>query len=321
MSGPPTSCPICDSPNVGSPIILRDRFFRVTEEQFVYYRCSNCKLLFQDEDRVRDRISSFYPEGYWWKPGSPLSGLEEKYRAWMVTHDQLRFVLSLMKRGEKIRCLDIGCGDGTFVGLALRAGLDAYGVDQSRDAADLASQRAPGRIYCSSEQDLIQKAEKFQLITLFHTLEHMVDPFRYLKNLQKLLTRPGGLVIQVPNGGSLQAGLFGPRWYGFDCPRHIYNYSADSLLYLLSSAGYRIRRIRHFSLRDNAAAFASSLLPSLDPMSSRVRSLESAGRFDRVVEPLKQFLYFSLMLAAQPFAFLESALGRGATVTVYVTLE
>jgi SAM-dependent methyltransferase len=317
----PKTCPICASRHIRAGMVLRDRFFRVTDEEFTLFKCGHCGLLFQDQEQVRHRLGSFYPPGYWWRPGSRFSPLEEKYRSWMVSHDQLGFVLSLSNRGEKFRCLDIGCGDGIFVGLALKAGLDAYGVDQSQAAAELASQRAPGRIYCSSEQDLVEKAERFQLITLFHTLEHMVDPFRYLKNLQRLLTRPGGLVIQVPNGGSLQARLFGRRWYGFDCPRHVYNYSLDSLLYLLSSAGYRIQRIRHFSLRDNAAAFVSSLVPSLDPMSAKVRSLRSTGRRHSFTDPFLQSVYFGLMLAAQPVALLESAVGRGGTLTVYVTVE
>ena len=159
--------------------------------------------------------------------------------------------------------------------------------------------------------------EEFDVLTLFHSFEHITDPFRYLKNLRKLLRKEGSLVVQVPNVGSLQARIFGSRWYGLDCPRHIYNYSTFSLLHVLGRAGYRILRVRHFSLRDNSAALVSSLFPFLDPMSQRVKLLRRKGKIDSLGLRIKTIVYFGLFVLAQPFALLEAALGRGGTVTVY----
>lgn len=313
-------CPICDYPKAQPSFTLADRFFQTSAGPFVLYECAGCGTLFQDADQIRDTVSSFYPPGYWWRQDGPASRVERAYRDWMVKNDQLAFVLSLFHKGqENLRCLDIGCGEGAFVRLALAAGLDAYGLDQAEEAVLLAD--LPGRIFAGSEKELIERGEKFDLITLFHALEHMLDPFAYLKGLQKLLSRPGGLIVQVPNRDSLQARIFGRRWYGLDCPRHVCNYSLFAVLYLLGKAGYRIRRVRHFSLRDNAAAIVSSLLPVLDPMSQKVKRIRRVGSAHSTGLLLKECTYFGLFLLAQPLAALEAALGRGGTVTIYATLD
>ncbi|MDA2929428.1 class I SAM-dependent methyltransferase [Acidobacteria bacterium AH-259-O06] len=313
-------CPVCEYPNARLRYRMSDRFFGVSTDEFLLYHCSSCGLLFQNEEEIHDRLSEFYPGGYWWQESGRLSSLERAYREWMIRHDHLRFLLSLFPDGRG-RLLDIGCGGGTFVKLALHAGFDAYGLEQSEKAARIGERNAPGRIFQGLEQDLIVPGEKFDILTLFHSLEHITNPFRYLKNIQKLLRKPGKLVVQVPNVQSLQAKIFGSRWYGLDCPRHVYNYSTFSLLHLLGRTGYRIQRVRHFSLRDNGAALASSLFPALDPMSRRVKLLKKKGKSHSLGLVLKESLYLALFVLAQPFALMEAALGRGATVTVYATLD
>ncbi len=313
-------CPVCEYPSVEPRYRMTDRFFEITSEEFVLYYCSSCGLLFQKEEEIRDRLSDFYPPGYWWQEDGRISSLEGWYREWVIRRDQLRFVLSLVP-DERGRLLDIGCGSGTFLKLALQAGFDAYGLEQSEEAVQIGQEHAPGRIFRATEQDLISRGEKYDVLTLFHALEHMTDPFRYLKDLRKLLRRPGQVIIQVPNSQSFQARLFGPRWYGLDCPRHVYNYTTFSLLHLLGRAGYRIHRVRHFSLRDNAASLVSSLFPALDTMSQRVKLLRRKGKLHSWSSSCKEGLYLALFILAQPLALLESCLGRGATVTVYATID
>ncbi|MDA2933636.1 class I SAM-dependent methyltransferase [Acidobacteria bacterium AH-259-D05] len=313
-------CPICEYPNVQSRYRMTDRLFEVSSEEFVLYHCSSCGLLFQQEEDIRNRLSEFYPPGYWWQDEGRISLLERVYREWVVRWDQLRFVLSIFP-DQQGRLLDIGCGTGTFVKLALQAGFDAYGLEQSEEAVLIGQSNAPGRIFQGIEQDLIGRGEKFDILTLFHALEHMTNPFRYLKDIRKLLRTPGKVIIQVPNVQSVQAQIFGACWYGLDCPRHVYNYTLFSLLHLLGRAGYRIQRIRHFSLRDNAAALVSSLFPALDTMSQRVKLLKRKGKLHSWDLSIKEGTYFALFILAQPFALIEAALGRGATVTVYATIE
>ena len=313
-------CPVCEYPDAKPHYRMTDRFFEVSVEEFLLYRCGSCGLLFQEEEKIRDRLSDFYPPGYWWQEGGKISSLEGWYREWVVRRDQLKFVLSRVGT-DRGRLLDIGCGGGTFLKLALEAGFDAYGLEQSEEAVRIGQANAPGRIFRGMEEDLISRGEKFDVLTLFHALEHMTDPFRYLKDLRNLLRRPGKLIIQVPNVQSFQARLFGSRWYGLDCPRHVYNYTTFAVLHLLGRAGYRIHWVRHFSLRDNAASLVSSLFPALDTMSQRVKLLRRKEKLHSWGLSAREGIYLALFLLAQPVALLESCLGRGATVTVYATIE
>ena len=65
----------------------------------------------------------------------------------------------------------------------------------------------------------------------------------------------------------------------------------------------------------------SSLFPSLDTMSQRVKLLKKKGKLNPWSLSIKESAYLALIILAQPFALMEAALGRGATVTVYVTLD
>ena len=315
------SCPVCRFPRCRFWRRLEDRFFRVTRDAFPLYRCSECGLRFQRASEVADRIPGFYPPGYWWDPAGDLRGVEGLYREWVLRRDHLRFVLSVAPPGNGRRLLDIGCGSGSFLKLAREAGFRVQGLEASPEAAEAAEKILPGRVVVGDERELIRSGATFHVLTLFHVLEHLPRPLDYLRRIRRLLAEDGGLVVQVPNSHSIQAALLGSRWYGLDCPRHIHNFTARALIELLRRAGFRVRRVRHFSLRDNAAALVSSLFPFLDPMSQKVRLLRETKRARSLGLSAREAVYFGLLILAQPLAALEAALGRGATVTVYATAE
>ena len=154
---------------------------------------------------------------------------------------------------------------------------------------------------------------RFDFITLFHVLEHLENPLAGLHYAAGLLKPQGNLIIQVPNIQSIQAKIFGKRWYGLDVPRHIVNFSPKALALMLGRAGFEIQGIARFSLRDNPASIASSLAPGLDPIGRHGRKRNARPLTDGLLE----FAYLSLFVLSLPFALFESAFGRGGTIWVH----
>lgn len=317
----PTPCPVCEYSRLSPLFRLADRSYRTSPGFFQLYSCPSCGLLCLDEAEVVDRLAEFYPSGYWWHPDARGERFKSRYRDWVLRRDQLRFVLDSVRAARGVRLLDVGCGGGDFPRAALEAGFDAYGLEQSSEACAIARPKLGERIVEGEIGQLAERGEKYDVVTLFHVLEHVPGPFRYLKDLQRLMNKPSTLVLQVPNAHSWQARLLGRRWWALDCPRHLYHYNPYALMHLLGRAGFRIHRLRHFSLRDNAPALVSSLFPRLDPMSQRVLALRKNGRASSPLLSAKSMIYAGLVGAGQPLAWIEAAFGHGATLTIHATLE
>ncbi len=313
-------CPVCECPNTRLKWRLTDRLLRTTDETFPLRECNGCGLLFRDDLGAADRFADFYPRGYWWDGEGTLAALERRYREWVMTRDHLRFVRTVLPESTDLALLDVGCGSGLFVRLASRAGFRAAGVESSAEAVAAAARLGNDLVIHGDELTAAESGRRFDVVTLFHVLEHVPDPFKFLRRVQKLLTRPGHLFVQVPNRASFQARLFGPRWHGLDCPRHVCNYTTYALLYILGRSGFRIRRLRHFSLRDNAPAMVSSLFPILDPLSRKVRALRH-GRTGGPGDIVAEAAYLGLVLMAQPWAWAEARMGRGGSLMVYASWD
>jgi hypothetical protein len=123
-------------------------------------------------------------------------------------------------------------------------------------------------------------------------------------------------VLQVPNIDSWQFRMFGAKWYGLDIPRHVIDYSKEAMLKLLEESGFRPERVKDFNLRDNAPALASSLFPSLDPVSRAVRQRKSGVGEAAPAAWMRHFAYLLVVVCAYPIAIAESMSGRGATVMI-----
>lgn len=310
----PDSCLACGSLQARPRFASVDRLYGVVPDTFQVVQCSTCGLERLAPRPAASELARLYPRDYWFDPSeSAASHLAETYRRF-VLRDHVRFVLRVWQDARSSRpLLDVGCGGGLLPGMLREHSVPALGLDFSASACHLASTLHGVPCIAGNLDDCPVRPGSLGVVTMFHVLEHVPNPARYLRTAHDLLAPGGRLVVQVPNRDSLQARLFGARWNGYDVPRHLTDFRASDLVRFMRAAGFRVRHEKHFSWRDNPAGFATSLAPSLDPMARRIRHRPTGW--------LHLASYFSLVLAAVPFALFEAAIGRGSSIMVEAVKE
>lgn len=312
-------CPICLAHEARACPPGRDQLFGLAPGTFSLFRCISCGCIFQHPFPDDAALAGFYPQEYWWSEEAKTENrwarlfqrLEKAYREFVVA-DHVRFLDSFARQysaaGRKL--LDIGCSSGTFLHVAQSHGYIPHGMDRSPKAVEIANRQYGYDIRQGGIGIKIWGDHRFDFITMFHVLEHLTDPRLGLEYAGELLQPNGILVIQVPNVSSMQARIFGNSWYGLDVPRHAINFTPKGLSHLLRDMGFEFRLISRFSLRDNPASIASSLVPWLDPIRRKGRRLNSSP----VLSGAMEAAYFALFLLALPAAYLESVCGMGGTI-------
>jgi 2-polyprenyl-3-methyl-5-hydroxy-6-metoxy-1,4-benzoquinol methylase len=316
------SCPVCLASRTAFFARGTDWLFETTRDGFDLHSCTLCHCLFISPMPGPDQIAGFYPARYWWDGSRSglLSRLERIYRQ-VVLSDHLAFIDRAARHsvggdGRSARILDVGCGPGTILGLLAERGFQVQGLDASPEASAIARRDygvdvRVGRLAPDTFDD-----GEFDTVVLLHTLEHVPDPHRVLSEVGRVMAPGGRLVLQVPNIDSIQCRIFGARWYGLDVPRHLIDYSPRSLTGVLERNGFQVVRTRHFNLRDNAPALASSLVPSLDPVRRAVLSRRPRFAETPTGAWLRHLAYLTVVVASYPAAIAEAVLGRGATLMV-----
>lgn len=142
------------------------------------------------------------------------------------------------------RALDIGCGNGHYMMFLKELGWDAAGFDVTDNLAEPV--RKAGIPIFTGSIDVLQDREgSFDLITMWHVLEHLHNPAEDLRRVRRLLAGGGTLLIEVPNSDSVTAKLFRADWFQWDLPRHLSHFTPISLRRMLEEAGFRVKSITH----------------------------------------------------------------------------
>lgn len=150
--------------------------------------------------------------------------------------NQLGFITKHLDPRDKT-LLDIGAHTGMFVQEAGRSGFRAEGIEPNKIAADWALRR--GISINNADLESYQPDKKYDIITLFHVLEHLSDPVACLNKLKSWLNKGGYLIIEVPNSDSYLAKLDGISWK-YIALEHVYYFSQNSLGGLLKDLGFTI---------------------------------------------------------------------------------
>lgn len=306
-------CPGCGDTGVRTLFHARDRLYQTTDQSFLLVECKNCRLIRLEPRPTAQELARYYPDEYWFAPEEDAaSKMEEGYRRF-VLRDHVNFVMRAVgDSDESGLVVDVGCGGGLLLRMLRERGLPVLGLETLHRAASAAWKQNHVAVVCGELSQCPIERGTCAVVTMFHVLEHLLDPVSYLRSARDLLLPGGRLVVQVPNASCWQFLMFGEHWNGVDVPRHLVNYRQRDLENLLEYCGFEVVRRKHFSLRDNPAGLASSVAPGLDPMARRVRKLHESPR----LKLAKDLLYFGIVLAALPFTLFEAACGAGSTLMV-----
>ena len=145
------------------------------------------------------------------------------------------------------RLLDVGAGTGYFAAHMRDRGWTVTALEPDEGARKLALERANLAIRPTEDLFALEYGS-FDVITLWHVLEHVHDPAGYLRQFRHLLAPDGLLLIAVPNPESRDARQYGPDWAAWDVPRHLWHFSPEAIRRLFSSTGFEMSGIRTMPL-------------------------------------------------------------------------
>ncbi len=143
------------------------------------------------------------------------------------------------------RLLDFGCGAGNMVASMAAAGWKAEGIDSSPEA--VRTGRARGlAVHEGTLPGLTLPEGSFDVVTLWHSLEHVPSPKATLEAVRHLVVPGGRVLVAVPRLDSLDARWFGPCWWGLDVPRHLTHFTEATLRRHLEAVGLEVERVHAF---------------------------------------------------------------------------
>ena len=140
--------------------------------------------------------------------------------------------------------LDIGCGTGDFLTACSKNDWIIYGVEPNSKARALAQEKTASKKVYSSISELLEihKDKKFDVITLWHVLEHIPNLIEYINDLKKLLSSTGTLIIAVPNFKSYDATHYKKYWAAYDVPRHLWHFSPKAIGLLFDKVDMTVQK-------------------------------------------------------------------------------
>ena len=228
MSERLNKCPLCKSGH-----FLNDREVidhAVSKEKFILCRCTQCNLLFTNPRPKKKEIEPYYEFPQYYSHTDSTTTFTEKIynRVRKVNiRKKVRLIESLIPKGK---ILDYGCGAGFLLQALKTRGWEIDGMEPNAKARKKASLLTNQKIYKSTA--FFEEKPKYDVITLFHVLEHIHSLRKTLNKLKKALNPNGYILIAVPNYKSLDAVKYQESWAGWDVPRHLYHFSNESIVNL-----------------------------------------------------------------------------------------
>ena len=212
----------------------------VSKETFDLYHDTNLDMLVTSPQPSLENLGRYYEsEDYISHTDNKRSLFEKAYH--FVKGIALKNKLHLINREHitKGSIFDIGAGTGDFLSVAKNDGWNTTGIEPSERAKAIAIGK--GISFVDNTSDLVEGS--FDVITMWHVLEHVPDLDFQIKELKRLLKPTGTLVVAVPNFKSFDAKHYGAFWAAYDVPIHFWHFSKNAIKLLFEKEEIALKNV------------------------------------------------------------------------------
>ncbi|MEO8582476.1 MAG: class I SAM-dependent methyltransferase [Flavitalea sp.] len=235
-------CPVCDSSAISKALSAKDN--TVTNESFEIWQCANCSLRFTQDVPNEIEIVRYYRSETYISHSNSSKGIVNSIYL-IVRNFTLRSKRKFIERITGLKkgtILDVGAGTGAFLSNMQKGGWYVEGVEPD-DSAIKKARLLHGLILKPSAA-LFQLSQKgYDVITMWHVLEHVHSLHQYIEQLKLLCKARGKILIAVPNYTSNDGEHYLSDWAAYDVPRHLYHFSPASMHALMQKHGCTIQHI------------------------------------------------------------------------------
>lgn len=235
-------CTVCGSTNFRVYTEANDNY---SYKKFTIHQCNGCGFVFTHPRPSEAEIGIYYNAPNYLSHTSHDKGLVQSiYRnaRQYMRKKKLALIRKLTGKNEEFSLLDYGCGTGDFLGFVKQNAIHAEGIEPDALARKVAKEVNQVDTYSLDEMSNI-KENQYDVITLWHVLEHIYQVHEQLDYFYKWLKPKGILIIAVPNIESYDSAYYGKYWDALDVPRHIYHFSPSTVKLLVEKHGFVLREI------------------------------------------------------------------------------
>ncbi len=226
--------------NIKPYLIVKDH--SVSKEEFKLIYNDKFDMLETFPQPPEEKLSAYY------KSEDYISHTDAKRNLFERVYHFIRS-LSLQRKLKLINTfnlsdrnlLDIGCGTGDFLRTAQKNNWNVSGIEPNQEARDIANNKTNNAVF-NIDQLLKFESNSFDVITLWHVLEHLPKLSDHMSIFKSLLKQNGRLIIAVPNYKSYDAKHYKSFWAAFDVPRHLWHFSQSSISKLTASEHMEIEK-------------------------------------------------------------------------------
>jgi len=218
---------------------LNVKDYSVSQETFELLHDEELDMLITHPQPSLEKLPSYYESVDYISHTDGNKSLFEKMYQFIKTialKNKLKLINSQSTKG---RILDIGAGVGDFLNVSKNNGWETIGIEPSDKAKAIAKNK--GVSFAESLSEL--ESNSFDVITMWHVLEHVPDLENQIKELKRLIKPTGTVIIAVPNFKSYDAEYYGKFWAAYDIPIHLWHFSKTAIKKLFAKEDLELKEV------------------------------------------------------------------------------
>ena len=219
----------------------------LTKFEMNIVKCKKCGLIYVNPILQESELSRRYTESFFYDEYLPIFKATSTHYDLNIIRSHFFLFLQLLTKyftpGKRL--LDVGCSAGFFMKAAEEIGWEAEGVEISTVASEYAKNIVKVNVHESKLEDLHLPAENFDLVVLMETIEHLINPLDTLKEINRILTKKGILIISAPDYNSLSRLFLRKSWAVLSPAEHLSIFTQKSLFHILQKADFCVLGIRN----------------------------------------------------------------------------